>query len=414
MGNAVEPDNTSAGEQALAGLLESSHYAAPEEMASLVSHYAGELGAHEAVMFLVGFEQRLLIPLPGDDVPKREAISVDHTLGGRAFRTIEVTRGEAGGGERLWVPMLNGTARVGVLELVLPRADALTERRARAFAGLVATLVITKGLYGDVFTVTRRTEPMALAAEMQWELLPPLTFSDGRVTISGILEPSHRVAGDTFDYALNDGCLHLVVIDAMGHGFEATLMAAVVIGVYRHARRRGLTLPETYAAMDDAITRQFGLDQFVTGQLAELDTTTGRLRWLNAGHPPPLVTRGQNVVGGLSCEPTLPIGFGGAVAEVVEYHLEPGDRLVFVTDGVLEARAADGDFFGEPRLSDHLLRATMAGEPAPETVRRLATAVMEHQDGPLRDDATVVLVEWSGRERTSPLTTGRAWPRPPA
>ncbi|MEX0658246.1 MAG: PP2C family protein-serine/threonine phosphatase [Egibacteraceae bacterium] len=414
MGSAVGSEDTSTGERALAGLLESSHYAAPEEMASLVAHHAGELGAQEAVMYLVGFEQRLLVPLPGDGVPQREAISVDHTLGGRAFRTIEVMRREVGDGLRLWVPMLNGTARVGVLELVLPCADTLTEGRARAFAGLVATLVITKGLYGDVFTLTRRTEPMSLAAEMQWELLPPLTFSDGRVTISGVLEPSHRVAGDTFDYALNDGCLHLLVIDAMGHGFEATLMATVVIGVYRHARRRGLTLPETYAAMDDAINRQFGLDQFVTGQLAELDTATGQLRWLNAGHPPPLLTRGQHVIGGLSCEPTLPIGFGGAVVEVVEYQLEPGDRLVFVTDGVLEARAPDGDFFGEARLGDQLLRATMADEPAPETVRRLTSAVMEHQDGPLRDDATVVLVEWSGRERTSPLTIGRSWPRPPA
>lgn len=414
MGSLAEPDDGSAGEQALTGLVDSSHYAAPEEMAGLVAHYAGALGACEAVVYLVGFEQRLLIPLPGHGAAERETLSVDHTLGGRAFRTVEVMRGEAGDGERLWVPMLNGTARVGVLELVLPGVDALTEQRARAFAGLVATLVITKGRYGDVFTVTRRTEPMSLAAEMQWELLPPLTFSDGRITISGVLEPSHRVAGDTFDYALNGGCLHLVVIDAMGHGFEATLMAAVVIGVYRHSRRRGLTLAATYAAMDEAITGQFGLDQFVTGQLAELDTATGQLRWLNAGHPPPLLARGQNLVGGLACEPTLPIGFGGAVAEVAEHQLEPGDRLVFVTDGVLEARAADGDFFGEARLGDQLVRATMAGEPAPETVRRLAAAVMEHQDGALCDDATVVFVEWSGRERTSPLTTGSSWPRPPA
>lgn len=389
----------------LAGLIDSSHYAAPEELASLVAVHAAEIGAQVAVVYLVGFDQRVLIPLPGEGVAERDILEIDHTVGGRAFRTVDVVRGEADGGVRLWVPLLDGTARVGVLELVLASVDALTEARARAFAGLVATLVVTKGLYGDAFTLARRTEEMSIPAEMQWQLLPPLTFSDGHVTVSGILEPTHRVAGDTFDYALNDGCLHVVVIDAMGHGFEATIMAAVAIGVYRHARRAGSTLSETYAAMDDAIAWQFGLDRFITGQLLEVDTATGVLRWLNAGHPPPLLTRGNNLVGPLSCEPTLPIGFGGAVAEVAEHQLEPGDRLVFVTDGVLEARSVDEDFFGEERLGDHLIRATTAGLAAPETVRRLAVAILEHQDGPLRDDATIVFVEWGGRERQATLTT---------
>lgn len=394
----------SAGERALTGLLDSSHYAAPDELASLIARSAVELGAREAIVYVVGYEQRYLIPLTGDGVPARERLEIDHTLGGRAFRTIELLRAEAeDGGERWWVPLLNGTSRIGVLELVLPTVDGLLERWARTFAGLVATLVVTKNLYGDVFDLTRRTDEMTLAAEMQWELLPPLTFSDGRITVSGVLEPSHRVAGDTFDYALNDGTLHLAVIDAMGHGFEATLMTTVVVGVYRHSRRCRLSLAETYAAMDDAISWQFGLDRFVTGQLAEVDTATGALRWLNAGHPPPLLTRGNNLVGPLPCEPTLPIGFGGAVAEIAEYQLQPGDRLVFVTDGVLEARSPDGDFFGEARLGDHLVRATIAGLPAPETVRRLAAAVLEHQDGPLRDDATTVFVEWTGRERRPAL-----------
>lgn len=394
----------SAGERALTGLLDSSHYAAPDELASLIARSAVELGAREAIVYVVGYEQRYLIPLTGDGVPARERLEIDHTLGGRAFRSLELLRAEAeDGGERWWVPLLNGTSRIGVLELVLPTVDGLLERWARTFAGLVATLVVTKNLYGDVFDLARRTDEMTLAAEMQWELLPPLTFSDGRITVSGVLEPSHRVAGDTFDYALNDGTLHLAVIDAMGHGFEATLMTTVVVGVYRHSRRCRLSLAETYAAMDDAISWQFGLDRFVTGQLAEVDTATGALRWLNAGHPPPLLTRGNNLVGPLQCEPTLPIGFGGAVAEIAEYQLQPGDRLVFVTDGVLEARSPDGDFFGEPRLGDHLVRATIAGLPAPETVRRLAAAILEHQDGPLRDDATTVFVEWAGRERRPAL-----------
>lgn len=384
----------------LGELVDAAHYAAPDEVAGLVDGVARRaLGAREAVLYLVSYDQRSLLPLNGDDVPGHEVLDVDHTLAGRAFRTVETIRSESDDGHRLWVPLLDGTARIGVIELLLPSVDEAGEQRARQFAGLAAMLIVTKDAYGDVFALTRRTEAMAVAAEMQWELLPPLTFSDGRVTVSGMLEPSYRVAGDTFDYALNDGSLNIAVIDAMGHGFEATVMASVAIGVYRHARRLGQTLPEIYAAMDEAIVRQFGMDRFVTGQLARLDAQTGLLRWLNAGHPRPLLTRGNNLVGPLDCEPTLPIGFGGAVTEVAEHQLQPADRLVFVTDGVLEARSVEGEFFGEERLGDHLIRATTAGLPAPETVRRLTNAVLDHQDGQLQDDATTVFVEWGGRER---------------
>ncbi|HVL99674.1 MAG TPA: PP2C family protein-serine/threonine phosphatase [Egibacteraceae bacterium] len=396
----------------LEGLVENSHLVAPDELPSLVARAAEAIEASEVVVYLVGYEQRVLTPLAGEGVPPREPLEVDHTLGGWAFRTVTVLRSGADDGERLWVPMVDGTARVGVMELTLAAVDDALEQRVRAFAGLVATLVVTKDAYGDTLKLARRAEPMSVAAEMQWELLPPLTFSDGRVTISGMLEPSYRVAGDTFDYALNDGCLHVAVIDAMGHGFEATVLATVAIGVYRHARRLGQGLAETYRAMDDAIVRQFGVDRFVTGQLVELDTRTGLMRWLNAGHPKPLLTRGNTLVGPLECAPTLPIGFGGAVAEIAEHQLQPGDRLVFVTDGVLEARSADGEFFGENRLEDFVVRVTTAGLPAPETARRLTHAVLDHQDGQLQDDATTVFVEWVGRERALPV--GQAPPPTPS
>lgn len=391
----------SAGEWLLGTLIDDAHHAPPDELASLVSRAAEGIGAREAVIYLVGYEQQVLTPLPGDGVAPRERIDVDHTLGGRAFTTLTILVGEADGGQRLWVPLLEGTSRLGVLEVTVPDADAVTQRRMRQLAGLVAALVLTRNRYGDEFKVARRVQDMSVAAEMQWDLLPPSTFSDGRVTITGVLEPSYRVAGDTFDYALNGNRLHLAVIDAMGHGFEATVMATVATGVYRHARRLGQGLAESYAAIDDAIVRQFGIDRFVTGQLVELDTRTGVMRWLNAGHPPPLLARGTKVVGPLSCEPTLPIGFGGAVAEVAEHQLEPEDRLVFMTDGVLEGRSGEGEFFGEERLSDFIERAIAAGLSAPETVRRLAAALLDHQGGTLADDATTIFVQWHGRDRVA-------------
>jgi serine phosphatase RsbU (regulator of sigma subunit) len=236
---------------------------------------------------------------------------------------------------------------------------------------------------------------LTVAAELQWDLLPPQTFSDSRVTISGVLEPTYEVAGDSFDYALNGDTLLFMIADAMGHGFEATMLTTVAIGAYRHSRRLGLDLASTYCAMDALVAERFGPDRFLTAQLGELDMRTGVLRLLNAGHPAPLTVRERGVAN-LSCEPTLPIGFGGVVTEVVEERLQPGQHVLLYTDGVVEARAEDGEFFGEKRLEDLLVRAITAELPAAETVRRLAHAILEHQGGELQDDATTVLLTWHG------------------
>jgi serine phosphatase RsbU (regulator of sigma subunit) len=79
---------------------------------------------------------------------------------------------------------------------------------------------------------------MSLAAEMQWQLLPPLTLVTPRVVIAGLLEPAYEVAGDAFDYALNGDTAHLAVIDPVGHDLAATVLAAVTVGGYRHSPPR--------------------------------------------------------------------------------------------------------------------------------------------------------------------------------
>ena len=76
------------------------------------------------------------------------------------------------------------------------------EREAlHRYAGLVGHLVVIKGEYGDVFEFVRRRAPMSVAAELQWSLLPPLTFGTEGIVISGLLEPAYEVGGDSFDYA---------------------------------------------------------------------------------------------------------------------------------------------------------------------------------------------------------------------
>lgn len=391
-------------EQLLVDLLLGSHFLAPDELPALVARAAADIGASDVVIYLADYDQHTLRPLAGDGVPTREPIEIDATLGGLAFRTLELLDSEVASGLRLWLPLLDGTARLGVLELTLGTVTEAARRRCHHLGALVAELLVSKNMYGDAFKLARRSRELSLPAEMQWDMLPPLTFATPRLAISAILEPSYGVAGDTFDYALNGDTAHVALVDAMGHGFQAALMAAVAVGAYRHSRRCGHSLAETYSAMDDVIGRQFGLDCFVTAQLVELDARTGKLRWLNAGHPAPLLLRGSKFIGRLTCAPTLPIGFGGSVAEVAEEALEPGDQLLFFTDGVVEARSPDGEFFGDERLPDLLVRAAAAGLSPPETVRRLSRAILAHQSGDLQDDATTLLLAWRGAAaRDDPL-----------
>ena len=172
-----------------------------------------------------------------------------------------------------------------------------------------------------------------------------------QVAVAGILEPAYDVAGDSFDYALNDDILHVAMIDAMGHGLDAAVMATVAIGAYRHARRaRRRAAPGLYAAMDGAIAEQFDPDHFVTAQMARLDVATGRLQWVNAGHPPPLLIRDRAVVDRAG-EPDHAAGRlrRRATPVVSERMLRPGDRVLFFTDGLIEEHDAGGDEFGESR-----------------------------------------------------------------
>jgi serine phosphatase RsbU (regulator of sigma subunit) len=386
----------------LRSLLHASHLLAPDDLAATVAVHARMLGARKTVLYLADYEQATLLPLPGAGVPESRELPIESTLAGRAFRRVEVVDSAAeANGHRLWMPLVDGVERLGVAELVLPKARTGEEQdELRAFVSLVAELVVVSDAYSDVFSRLRRRKTLSLAAEMQWELLPPMSFSTDRVIVTGGLEPAYDVGGDSFDYALNGRLMDLLVIDSVGHGLPAAVLASVAVSAYRHARRNLLDLPDIAVEIDTAIATQFGASQFATAVLAHLDIATGRLRWINAGHPEPLILRGPSLVRPPRCPPSRPLGLQESKAVCCEIRLEPGDRLVLYTDGITEARSPDGEFFGERRLADFISAAAAAGDPAPETVRRLMRHVLTHQADQLQDDASIVVLEWlTGDER---------------
>jgi hypothetical protein len=358
------------------------------------------LGASESVVYLADYEQALLLPLTGGGAPSRQELAVDRTVAGLAYRrgeTMTSPAPHAGGGsrqERVWVPLVAGTNRLGVLELVAPSGGRSLEAEARLFAAVVAGLVVTLDGRTDEFARLRRRKTLTLAAEIQWELLPPLTFTGERVVVAGALEPAYEIGGDTFDYAVDGDTVHLMVLDALGHGLGAALLASAAVGAYRHARRGLLDLPDTAAVVHQVIAQEFGPERFATGVLARLDTSTGRLRWVNAGHPPPLVLRDGGLVQVAPCPPDLPLGLQDSKPHTCEAALQPGDLVLLYTDGIVEARSPEGEFFGEQRLSDFVIRSAGAGYPAPETLRRLMREVLAHQADQLQDDASIIALEW--------------------
>lgn len=386
--------------RALQVLLRGSHLARADDIPRLVTDAAAELGARRAVVYVIDYDHVLLVPFLSQEMSgDASSLPVDSTLAGRAFR--DVTQHVATGDDRitLWAPIVDGTERCGVLELEWGSDVDLDDYGRRVCADLasaLAELLVTRSAYGDAIEQTRRRTPLTIPAEVQWKLLPPLTFVCPTVAVAGGLAPATEVAGDSFDYAVNGDIAYVAVIDAMGHGLEAALLSTVAIAALRNARRSGLSLIDTVHVMDSAIASQFGPDKFVTAIIGELHTVTGVWTWTAFGHPPALIVRGGRVVKTLDSVINAPLGLNllHEHPAIGRERLEPGDRLLLYTDGVVEARDAEGEFFGVQRLVEFISREAAAGQPAAEALRRLNLSILAHQEGELQDDATTVMVEW--------------------
>jgi hypothetical protein len=372
------------------------------------------IGAEGCTLYLISRDQRTLQPVLTISDPPVTPLSLEGTVAGRAYRQIEIVESVTDV-PRLWVPLLDGTERLGVVDLRAHDAKDLDglHDAGLSLASTLAELVVSKGQYTDSFERVRRALPMGVAAEMLWRQLPPLTFATERFVVTAQLEPWNEVGGDAFDYSIDGDTLHLAVFDAMGHGLGATMLASVALAAYRNARRSGQDLRITSTTVDRIMSERFGDDSFVTGVLAQLDLVTGELTMLCAGHPAPVLIRGGRVVGEVSVEPGLPFGLGREADQVTTTSLQPADRLLMFSDGVVEARSESGEFFGLDRLLDLLTREESAANPPPETLRRLILAVLAHQQDMLQDDATLLLLEWQGDSEVllPPGAEGLAPPR---
>jgi serine phosphatase RsbU (regulator of sigma subunit) len=419
------------GRQAMESVLDAADRASPVEAVETVTRELGlALGATKVSFLIADMSGRALVrlahielsepsstgsahPAPDERRALQESATVLPFDGGPAEQTIRtqqvnVVGPDAGwsaanldGGWLVLAPVTERGEAIGVLEVTLPaRPDAAALAAIGRLAHVLAFVVIANRRHTDLYEWGQRTRPLSLSAEIQNRLLPgPQTCEAGSFTLAGWLEPAAAIAGDTFDFNLARDVLHLSLTDAMGHGVAAALTATLCVGGLRNARSAGASLLEQVTTTNQALVEHAsaaGLEDFVTGLFGRVDLRTGSVDLVNAGHVAPYLVRASRSVP-LNLPAHPPLGLFAHIAyRTSRVDLQPGDRLVFLTDGMIERNAVGVDFAAA-------IAATRSLHPR-EAVRALADQVLQATDNRLKDDATILCLDWHGghgRDRNS-------------
>jgi len=330
-------------------------------------------------------------PAPGD----AESVSINNSPEGRAFGSQE-PRVEASheGFTRVHVPVSVRGDRLGVLSVLLPDTACSPETLSDLVdvGEVLGHQVLVAERDTDVYLQARRRDRLTLAAEMQWQLLPARACARREYAMGAQLEPAYAIHGDNFDWSTSEDRLTLTVTNGMGEGIEASLLTNLAVNALRNARRAGIPIADQAALADQAV---FGVHRgkaFLSTLLLEFDLATGAVHVVDAGSPQLLRLRG-GVVEPIPFEAQLPLGMFEETNYVAqEFRVEPGDRLVFVSDGVYAVAAPGGE-----RALDRAIGATRLLPPAEMPRAMLAELSRRRGSRVPDDDALVVCLDWHGR-----------------
>lgn len=234
------------------------------------------------------------------------------------------------------------------------------------------------------------------ARRFQLSLLPPPHDGLPGIAISARYLSCTQLAGDLYDYTTADSCsTAFLIADVVGHGAPAAMLTSVVKSAFRSAQDSGYEPAAVVDRVQQGL-RPFDAERFVTLCCGQVDGSTGQLRYVNAGHPPPLLRTAAGVVNPLEVTgPLLSSAFAGLTYSQAETELKPGDAMLAYTDGVTETPAArDGSWFGSERLGT--LVASAGGRGA-ELLDSVLAALEEFSGSRARpDDVTLLSIEYLG------------------
>ncbi|PSM45186.1 protein phosphatase [Streptomyces dioscori] len=381
------------GDLELGELLASAEAAPPGESVDVVARNLQKRFGAEHVSFLfvdlIGHRLVRLTAAGEDDVAERtEPIDLDGSVYGTVLQSQrQDVEADSQGSRRIITPVSNRGDCIGVLEVTLQHADDTVLRQVREAAHALAYIIVTDRRFTDLYHLRRRTTDTSLAAEIQHQLLPTASSCESsQFTLAAGLVPADDIGGDTYDYTLDRDTLHLSITDAMGHDTDSALLATLLLGALRGARRSGCDpVRQAQQAHQALLKHSRGL---ATGQLLCVDLASGVCRLVNAGHPWPLRLR-DGAVEEVQLAVNLPFGVPGPIPYREQIlHLRAGDRLILLTDGMQDRGAAAVDLAG-------VVHDTRALHPR-EAVRTLTAAVSEACRGNLSDDATVLILDWHG------------------
>ncbi|MFD8203626.1 PP2C family protein-serine/threonine phosphatase [Streptomyces sp. NPDC003470] len=373
--------------------------AAPHELLDAVrAVLTDQYGAEDVELFMADYGLTVLQPV--SVLPHTlEPVSVHSSPAGRAFGSQkpyceEVRDGRA----RLHLPVSVRGDRLGVLSLTLPgAADAQEwESELAEIADVLGREVVVAERDTDLYLQTRRKDRLTLAAEMQWQLLPGRSCARPEYELGAQLEPAYAIFGDNFDWSASADHLMLYVTNGMGEGIEASLLTNLAINALRNARRAGIPLADQAALADQAVYAHYQGRCYLSVLMFDFDLAAGRASVVDAGSPQLFRLRGGSVEH-VSFDAQLPLGMFEETDYVVQdFDVEPGDRLVFVSDGVHAVASPKGERYGEAALvrAIHATRLLPAAE-VPGAILRELTG--HRGEAAPEDDALVMCLDWRGR-----------------
>ncbi|MEU6477958.1 PP2C family protein-serine/threonine phosphatase [Streptomyces sp. NPDC047017] len=396
------------GEDLELGRLLAAAEAAPpgESVEVLADDLRKRFGAERVSFLFADLVGQRLLRLTTRDADDREGAAERIDLRGSVYDAVlrsqrQHVEPDGQGGRRVISPVTNRGDCIGVLEATLQNADDTVLAQIEDAAHALAYIIVTDRRFTDLYHAGRRTTRTSLAAEIQHQLLPSSSCCEApQFTLAAGLVPADDIGGDTYDYTLDRETLHVSITDAMGHDTNSALLATLLVGALRGARRSGCdALLQARHAHEALLTHSRGL---ATGQLLCISLATGTCELVNAGHPRPLrLRRGATGVEEVQLDVNLPFGVAAPTPyRLQELQLRPGDRLILLTDGMQERGAAAVDLAA-------LAWDTRASHPR-EAVRSLTSAVLDACRGNLKDDATVLILDWHGPRRDD-LSDVREW-----